>query len=415
MNEIRLQSGLGNIEGAGRPDLHMVGYACLARIIKIHHKRYTADVCLVRTNDLIMSIPRNEGKFACRIATPYAHFNPDTNKSSGVMESLQEGQIVVVGYLENVKNEPWILGSFHWTMEPNQNILPSQYPITSSDLREYGKYLRVYPSQDYFRLDGGGNIEFALHGKSFLKIDEDLSDTDGGTDFEDLLEKDKFTGTTRTMEDTNYHNPKSMLFVHRDNWDDSATKWTKFFLDGSGLFRITRDNRDETLTFSEWHKNGSWRVKRQLDNSLLDAGQKNTEIKLSRNGAFSIMRKQRSTEGGSASNETTSISLPDDGSLNASRSCMNSSSGGAAESVVSSVKITGNNEITVSRKFQGGSESKNTIVTINANNDLMVTIDVAASGASEQKVSINCSAVGFVDIYGKHGVTIRSDSGSYSV
>ena len=368
MNDVRLQAMLGNLESAGRPDLNMNGYACLARIIKIHHKRNTADVRLVRTNDVIMSVPQNEGKFSCKIGTSYAHFDPDTKKSSGVIEPLQEGQLVIVGYLENLKNEPWILSALHWTMDSKENILPDRYPIESSDIKEYAKYLRVFPSQDYFKVDGDGNIEFALHGKSFFKIDDDLTDVRDGTDFEDLSEKDKFTENTRTMEDSKYHTPKNMLFVHRDNWNDSSSKRTKVFINKEGLLRISRDNNDNKLTFSELHNDGTIRVKRQLDSDVFDGGEYTTEFKISETGALDMIKKMAGI--------TVSISLNE------------------------------NNEVIVRRT------SNSTVSEFNINSANDINAFVNAGG---EMASIRCSSGGTVNIYGKNGVTISSDSDSLTI
>ena len=175
-------------------------------------------------------------------------------------------------------------------MDASQNILPDRYPIDPSDIKEYLKYLRVFPSQDYFKVDGEGNIEFALHGKSFLKIDDDVTDNHNGTDLENLSEKDKFTHKTRTMEESKYHKPKSILFVHRDNWDDKSSKRTKIFISSKGLLRVSRDNNDDKLTFSELHNDGSLRVKRQLDSNIFDAGRNNIEAKISDTGAFSVRK-----------------------------------------------------------------------------------------------------------------------------
>ena len=377
MSDIRLQAALGNLENSGRPDLNMNGYTCLARIIKIHHKRNTADVRLVRSNDVIMSVSQNEGKFSCKIGTSYAHFDPKINKSSGVIEPLHEGQLVVVGYLENLKNEPWILAALHWTMDASQNILPDRYPIDSSDLKEYAKYLRVFPSQDYFRVDREGNIEFALHGKSFLKIDDNATDAHDGTDFEDLSEKDKFTHTTRTMEDAQYHKPKGMLFVHRDNWNDKSANRTKIFISPEGMLRASRDNNDNKLTFSELHNDGSLRLKRQLDSNVFDTGQNSIEAKVSEAGAFSVSKNS------ARGNVRTTINF----SLNE------------------------HSELRITRTVSTPIDYVTTELSLDSANG----INISTRNPEEETLDIQCSADGTIKVYGKNGITLSTEFNSFRV
>lgn len=287
---MQFQSSLGNVTQENRSDIKMNGYTSLGRIIKIHHKKNTADVKIVRTNDVISSLAENEGRFACKILTVNAHFNKDTCKSNGVIEPLTEGELVVIGFLEGRKTEPIILGSLH-RLDDTDNILPSEYPINMDNRREYLKYLRVFPSQDYIRVDGDGNFEVAFHGKSFFKFDDTgINDSHNGTDFKNLYEKDKFTGNTLTMEDKSYHKPKDFIAVFRDNWIDDITTWTKFLVQSNGLIRISRDNNDNSLTFVEVNKLGEFKVRRQIDTNLYEDGATFSELVISKSGVVRLNR-----------------------------------------------------------------------------------------------------------------------------
>jgi hypothetical protein len=287
------------MEQYGRKDLDMGGYTALARVLKVHHKYNTADVMLVNTKDTIAGSATNEGKFSCKINVGNAHYDKYTNKSWGTIEPICEEDLVLVAFLDNRKAQPIIIQSFH-RMEDDQNILPSDYPIV--DTAESLKYLRVFPSQNYFRMDGAGNTEITFVGKSFLKIGKDVSDAHGFIDFNDLSEKDKTSGNTLGLEETAPSTDQSAkvvlpppeikkyLFVHRSSMLDSDTTWTKLFLDTDGTFRVTRDNNDGKLSTVEMSSEGEIKLRRQLDSNLPNEGSSNIQISINADATLTITK-----------------------------------------------------------------------------------------------------------------------------
>lgn len=281
------------------------GVLSLAKVIRVHHKQGTVDIQIIKSNNTIVSNPENEGRFGARLLTSTAHFDEVLMSSSGVVEPIQEGQLVVVGFLDNQKKQPIILGSFHKTWQNEMNVLTDTYPLDVANdfdaMREGNKYLRVFPSQLFHRVDGIGAIEWGHPSTTFLKIDPDLSqsigDDHGQFDFEDLTERDPYTYETRRGRTEESSLPVKLLFVHRssstpdEDEDEDALTWTKFFLDSSGLLRITRDTNDNKLTSLELSDTGAFKVKRQLDSAFHDEGTSTAEIGITEEGGTYMKRE----------------------------------------------------------------------------------------------------------------------------
>lgn len=204
----------------------------------------------------------------------------------------------MVAFLDGLLSQPVIIGSFHQTWETENNILQDIYPLKIEesvyDLREATKYLRVHPSQYYERIDGIGAKEVSHPSKTFMQIDPDIygemSDNHKAYDHDNLHERDPLTGTSRSARDENSAFPVKMLYVHRSSFDDDATTWTKFFVDSTGMFRVTRDNNDGALTFMEMAENGGYRVRRQQDSPNHDGGEDYTQFEMGMDGTISLMK-----------------------------------------------------------------------------------------------------------------------------
>lgn len=308
-----MQGNLGNVQNVSRKDIRMNGMLALAKVVKVYHKNNTVDVKLVRDNNLIRSSDRNQGRFACHVLSTNAGYDKDNQISWGVIEPLIKGQLVIVSFLDGYKSEPLIIGSMHYVDNIN-NILINKFPIEAQrdiyDFRENTKYLRVFPLQDYFRVDGYGDLEFALHCKSFITWTQGITDKStklGGTDFKDLSEKNKITGQTLNIPKTyvnpymgvfdDFTIPKDFLLVFRDNFDDALTTWTKIYANMSnpkekGLIRISREPNDGTLSYIEIDRNGQIKLRRQLDSIEFNDGEQSAEIIIDFNGAITIKRGQ---------------------------------------------------------------------------------------------------------------------------
>jgi hypothetical protein len=313
---IRLQPHLGRVQDNYKKNNDMGGVLTLAKVLKVHHKQGTLDLQTIRTNDVISSDSSNEGKFGARVLTSTAYYDNVLMASSGVLEPIQEGQLVLLAFMDGYKNSPIVLGSFHNTWDTDQNILTEAYPLQPDngvwDRREAVKYLRVHPSQWYMRVDGIGAMEMSHPSKTFLQLDPDIygdgiNDTHGGYDHKDLHEKDPQFGTTRVGRTQESTNPVNMLFIHRTSADDTLTTWTKFFINAQGMFRVTRDNNDGMLSYIQMEDAGSMKIRRQIDSPVHEDGNNYSEISLAETGGVSIAR--------TIDGQTSSVSVDDNGDI----------------------------------------------------------------------------------------------------
>lgn len=340
--DVVTQPHLGRLENNYKPHDNLIGYLSLAKVIKVHHKHNTVDVEIIKSRDMISSNASNEGKFGARVLVSTAHFDSQKLTSSGVIEPIQEGQLVVLAFLDGLKKQPIILGSFHDTWDFTHNILPDVYPVNPlnslEEFREAFKYLRVFPSQLYHKVDGIGAVEWSHPSKTFLKIDPDLngkiSDAHNGYDHSNLTEKDPFTYETRSGNSEETLFPVKMLFTHRTYFVDEETKWTKFFLDSTGLFRITRDNNDSKLTYWEISNDGRYLIRRQNDSENHGEGENYTEIQIGTDGTYKVLQKKTDSE--------AKINVDSTGAIKISRT--------DGTLATSSIDIDSNNDITLSHK-----------------------------------------------------------------
>lgn len=295
--DIRLQPHLGRVQDNYKPHLDM-NTLSLAKVTKVHHKHGTVDLQLIKSNTSISSDESSEGKYSARVLTTSAHYDPVLASSSGNMEPMQEGQLVLLAFMDGLKSQPIILGSFHQTWETEHNVLPEYYPLepndSMSDKRESLKSLNVHPSQFYKRVDGIGSMEMSHPSKTFLQIDPDLhgeiNDTHKGYDHIHLNEKDPYTAKTRSGRTEETSLPVNVLFLHRSHFDDEVTTWTKFFIDSSGMLRLTRDNNDGTLSFLELSDDGAISIRRQNDSAIHGEGENSSELGLAQDGTISLSR-----------------------------------------------------------------------------------------------------------------------------
>src|SRR5690606_30561939 len=84
--------------------------------------------------------------------------------------------------------------------------------------------------------------------------------------------------------------PPKLLYVHRTSFDNDETTWTKVYFDDQGMFRLTRDNRDDKLSFFEISSEGTIKLRRQNDDPNHNQGQDFSEILFEENGDAVIKR-----------------------------------------------------------------------------------------------------------------------------
>ena len=272
-----------------------MGFLAFGRVMKVHHKRMTADVQLMDTNETIMSSPENEGRYSCKIGVSSAGYDEDIGLPYGVIRPLHVGEVVLVAFLRQNKNTPVILSSFHLSEDEvgessYSNILSSIYPLTAT--QDMNRYVNISRIQDFLTIDGVGNTELASHTKSFLiATHENLSDDYKQFDYQDLHVKDKTSGNT-VIPPKAYWSPLNLLTVFRDKFEDEVTSWLKIFINaGKTMFRLTKMQVDNKLTSIELSELGDVIIRRQLDSNSLNQGELYTECKLGQDGFVDITIK----------------------------------------------------------------------------------------------------------------------------
>lgn len=298
---VRLQPHLGRVTINYKKGMNLGGLMVLARVTNVHQKTGTADVITVQGNNIFSSGANVEGQYSARILTSYSNYDSTRKKYWGGMDPIGVGTLVLLGFMDNKRTQPVILGTFNYPSN-DQNILPTDYPLSEQtagyDRREALKSLHVYPSQAYTKIDGESNIELSHASKSFLAMystsmddQNKLNDSHGGFDHKDLSEKDKTSGNVLETDFTDSQSPSKLLYVHRTDFDDLKTTWTKLFFDVTGLFRISRDNNDGTLSYRELAPDGTQIDRVQLDSNQFGQGSNYGEIVKGSDGSVAINRQ----------------------------------------------------------------------------------------------------------------------------
>lgn len=297
-----LQSALGRIHYLDhRPDMNVAGYLTIAKVLKVHHKTGTADVQIVNTKNTLVSAESNEGFYSARIIQSFAGYDETRKKAWGTVTPITEGSFVLLTFLDRMKNRPVIIGQIP-RMDNAENVYTPFYPLREGydgfDKQEAMKHLTVYPSQAYLKVDGESNVEFSHGSKSFFTMFSSdkypaFSAEDGHLSFDhsDLSENIQ-------ADLPNAQKASRLLYVHRTDFDDNKTTWTKFFIDSDGTLRITRDNNDGKLTYLSMANDGTMKIRRQVDSPEHGQGTNFSEISQLTDGSVAITR----TVGGSTAN-----------------------------------------------------------------------------------------------------------------
>lgn len=416
MSEPVLQSSLGEVTSVKtQKDRNWnMGYLALGKVIRVHPKRYTADVQVLKASNTIMSAKDQEGRHACRIGVSNAGYSEKYKKPYGEIVPIQKGSIVLVGFLKNSKEKPVILRVFHDIGEElgesnYKNILNSAYASESDD--SIDNYVNITPIQDFFRLDDEGNFEIGSHTKSFLVGKERAMD-DESFDFEDL--QTKTSGQETVGVDEKYTTPKKYMAVFRDKFSDSLTNWLRIIVDAAKTsFRLAKLQQSENKsTYLEIDQDGAIRLRRQLDTKSFEGSKEYSEICIGADGVFTFTSqkdKDSSTQLQIQNGETFSItqSSGDNSTKITSTSgkqlqvalsggnpttlTFNSDGSGVTVETNEPMKLKTDKDITVSGKNIGIKSEKSTVTT----NDATVTTTSATLNASTVGVTsgtVNVSA-----------------------
>ena len=290
---MRVQSSLGELSSnkTQKDRTWNSGALLLGEVTKVYNKRNTADVKFLKggTSDSLASV---EGLGACRILVSNAGYDTSYNKPFGDITPIQVGSTVLVGFIDNNKSDPVILGVLHDNAEGlgsinYKNILTS----TSDSDSEEEKYRKtsITRSQDYVTIDGLGNFELYSHSRSFL-IGSNEKDIDEETfDVNDL--KIKNPDATSLAIDESKSEPKKFLAVFKKFFQVDLRDSLRIFIDPLKLlFRINQiNNTDNTTSSISIEEDGAIRIKKQYDSEYItDSSVNFTEVALEKTGNIKL-------------------------------------------------------------------------------------------------------------------------------
>lgn len=292
---MRLQAGLGVVasNSTSKDRTWNNGTLVVGEVIRVHHKRNTVDVKFLNTSQMASSSASNEGTNACKVLVSSAGYDTKYGKPYGVINSLQPGNLVLVGFIKNQKSSPVVLGVLHDTSEDvgnttTRNILSAAYPIES----EEDKYreTKINRVQDFVTVDGVGNFELYSHTKSFFvgtnKVDEVNCES---FDFNELSLRNLDT-TPLEIEEKDSR-PLKFLAVFRRFFHIDMKDSLRIFIDPlKTLFRLMKIQSTESkMSIIAIDEDGAIHLRRNQDtDSYSDDSDNFTDIAIEEDGTVKV-------------------------------------------------------------------------------------------------------------------------------
>lgn len=256
---IRNQANLGRTHTENRTDQNMGGMLFYGQVIRVYPENHTADVKIMNNQyGSLTSANFNNGKYACRILENFAGYDSKSGLTYGKVTPIQPGNYVLLGFINNYKSQPVILGCFH-SIDDTKNVL------TNDQYRS----VMIGMLQDYVMCDKDGGFELVHHSGAFLiGTQEEISEKMEHSNMELVSEG--------TVKKADYSRPLKLLA----SIVNASKGFSKIFLDGAkSIFRISRSSDGTNGTFLELSEDGTFRIRLQRDSSELDSGSDNTEFK----------------------------------------------------------------------------------------------------------------------------------------
>lgn len=229
----------------------MNGVILLGKVVKVYPLNHSADVQLMNNQyGSLISPNSNNGKYSCRIMESTAGFNESTGLAYGTSNPLQVGNLVIIGFINNHKSQPVILGCMH-NSHSRKNIMADESELWNSD--EINRKSVISRLGDYFTINGSGEWEIAHHSGAFITAKS--SEFDSDLEWDDLQLGSK-------VGDPSSSNPLNILAKMR-----TLTGKIRLFVNGfKGVVQLVRTSAN-TLSMIEIDENGTIRLKTQPNSS----------------------------------------------------------------------------------------------------------------------------------------------------
>lgn len=324
---MRMQSGLGAVQGTGRADVNNGGVISLAKVVKVYNDTHRADVVL-STNDFLGDNEETDGKIACIQLEDYAGWNDEYKSYYGTSTPLIEGQLVIIAYIDAMKAQAVILKAF----PPHINeytLFPKTKTNKMDKLGEVYEKINVAPDQSYTYSNAYGEFEKVSSSRAFfVGMKNKLSDA-RNTDFnyQNLTLKHKFRKDTIGLkeEELNF-SPFNFLAVTKNKFKDLGATFNRFFHDAEkGITRFTKDD-DNKVFYIQLGEDNKFEIRSNLDTNKRDFEVEPTGDETLRVTDSDIWNSPKENKVGAPAKDYARIEIQKDGTILIERVNKNSNS-----------------------------------------------------------------------------------------
>ena len=294
MEEVRTQASLGTEFRRLYNEDSNIDKLILGKVINVNYRYNTVDVQSISDRSIINK-PGQDGKFSAKLPVQFSGRTVD-GKPFGQITPIEEGALVLVGFINKQKSAPIVLSVYNSAEETHEL---ARAPFGQADQKDESikkqsnHKFTVYPSLTYEDIDGNGNRTVSFTGKSFITIDGDTSPemsgvNDSSYNYEDLASSHYYSG--ELIEPTSTKAP-TILFKHTgDHYNDDGElekdpHELMLFIGQDGTYRtsIVKDGED-WRTYTELTSDGTYTIRRQNDSREVGKGQNYHEFAVTPEG-----------------------------------------------------------------------------------------------------------------------------------
>lgn len=260
--QARLQSGLGRVREVYRESADML---LMAEVVKVNFIYNTVDVVTVKNKERLVQTNNTQGKFSARLPVNFGG-SLSNGMTYGQVIPVNVGDNVLIGFMENDKNSPIVLGIYKASnvsseLAPTGRVAGN--PENPELFKDVFSHFTLFPSQTYLSVDGQGSIEATFPGKSFLKIGTGLVGAGRLNDHTfRYTELSKWRLRGRDVYPLNTDIPQ-ILFQHTGGTEGLMTN---VLFDDDGTFTVSKTNaNDNNRTDVQLIDNENFKVRYQED------------------------------------------------------------------------------------------------------------------------------------------------------
>ena len=304
-NDRRFQAGLGSEFVRRYKAGKSVSTLIIAQVIQVNYKYNTVDLISVKNKDIMRGAYNTEGAFSAKIPIEFGGRN-SAGKPYGQVKPIEVGAMVLVGFVNEDKNNPIVLG-IYGNNEVSKQL--ARAPFSTADYKDdslkrlANQTFTLYPSLTYDNIDGDGNRVATFTGKTFFVTDNVsgatgvVTDDSQGTDYEDL--ESSYYANGELIEPMQQQAP-NLLFKHQGVLDENGNKDNHnlmFHIASDGTYRTTMMNKEaDWRNYFEMTPSGAVRLRRQRDSSMLGEGVLIGEIGIDREGVVYLRNGETDLE-----------------------------------------------------------------------------------------------------------------------